>query len=75
MSETMYKYEAITFVRNSTYHRDVVIVDDGSRKEIPKTPTTWIQNPMICPSCHNSNCLTKHNYYKWYCVLCGWEDC
>ena len=37
MSETMYKYEAITFVGNSTYHRDVVIVDDGSRKEIPKT--------------------------------------
>lgn len=75
MSETMYKYEEIRLVGNNTYYGDVVIVDDGSRKETPRTSNTWIQNPMICPSCHNSNCLTKHNYYKWYCVLCGWEDC
>lgn len=72
----IYGYESVSVTGNDLNYRDLVIVDDGSGgKEIPKTPTTWIQNPMVCPSCHNSNCLTKHNYYKWYCVLCGWEDC
>lgn len=71
----MDRYEAI-ILGNSTYHRDtVIVVDDGSRKETLKTSTTWIQNSMVCPNCYNSNCLTKHNYHKWYCVLCGWEDC
>lgn len=72
----IYGYESVSVTGNDVNYRDLVIVDDGSGgKEIPRTSVTWIQNPIICPSCHNSNCLTKHNYYKWYCVLCGWEDC
>ena len=71
----IYGYNTVSIIGNDVKYRDLVVVDDGSRNEISKTPITWIQNSMICPSCHNSNCLTKHNYYKWYCVLCGWEDC
>ena len=68
----IYGYNADSIIGNNVNYRDLVIVDDGSRKETSRTSSTWIQNSMICPSCHNSNCLTKHNYY---CVLCGWEDC
>ena len=71
----IYGYNADSIIGNDVNYRDVVIVDDGSRKETSRTSNTWIQNSMMCPSCHNSNCLTKHNYYKWHCVLCGWEDC
>jgi hypothetical protein len=67
-------YETISVIGNDMNYRDKVIVDDGSMRKIHKEGFTWIQNPMICPSCHNSNCLTKYNYYKWYCVLCGWEE-
>lgn len=71
----IYGYNADSIIGNNVNYRDLVIVDDGSRKETSRTSSTWIQNSMICPSCHNSDCLTKHNYFKWYCVLCGWEDC
>ena len=71
----IYGYNTVSIIGNDVNYRDLVIVDDGSKKEIPKTPITWIQNPTICPSCYNSNCLTKYNYYRWYCVLCGWKDC
>ena len=71
----IYGYNADSIIGNNVNYRDLVIVDYGSRKETSRTSSTWIQNSMICPSCHNSNCLTKHNYFKWYCVLCGWEDC
>ena len=71
----IYGYNADSIIGNNVNYRDLVIVDDGSRKETSRTSSTWIQNSMICPNCHNLNCLTKHNYYKWYCVLCGWEDC
>ena len=70
-----YGYNTVSIIGNDVNYRDLVIVDDGSRKETSRTSSTWIQNSIICPSCHNSNCLTKHNYFKWYCVLCGWEDC
>ena len=71
----IYGYDTVSIIGNDVNYRDLVIVDDGSRKETSKTSSPWIQNSIICSSCHNSNCLTKHNYYKWYCVLCGWEDC
>ena len=71
----IYGYNTASIIGNDVNYRDLVVVDDGSRKETPRTSNTWIQNSMICPSCHNSNCLTKHNYYTWYCGLCGWEDC
>ena len=71
----IYGYNADSIIGNNVNYRDLAIVDYGSRKETSRTSSTWTQNSMICPSCHNSNCLTKHNYYKWYCVLCGWEDC
>ena len=72
----IYGYDTVSIIGNDVNYRDLVIVDDGSsRKETSRTSSTWIQNSIICPSCHNSNCLTKHNYFKWYCVLCGWEDC
>ena len=71
----IYGYDTVSIIGNDVNYRDLVIVDDGSRKETSRTSSPWIQNSMICPSCHNSNCLTKHNYFKWYCVLCGWEDC
>lgn len=67
--------DTVSITGNYSNCRDKVIVDDGSRKETSRASSTWIQNTIRCPSCHNSNCLTKHNYYKWYCVLCGWEDC
>ena len=60
----IYGYNTVSIIGNDIY-RDVVI-DDGSRKETSRTLNTWIQNPIICLSCYNSNCLTKHNYYKWY---------
>ena len=71
----IYGYNADSIIGNNVNYRDLVIVDDGSRKETSRTSSPCIQNSIICPSCHNSNCLTKHNYFKWYCVLCGWEDC
>ena len=72
----IYGYNTVSIIGNDVNYRDLVIVDDGSsRKQTSRTSSTWIQNSIICPSCHNSNCLTKHNYFKWYCVLCGWEDC
>ena len=63
----IYGYDTVSIIGNDVNYRDLMIVDDGSsRKETSRTSSTWIQNSIICPSCHNSNCLTKHNYY---CVL------
>lgn len=38
----IYGYNADSIIGNNVNYRDVVIVDDGSRNEISKTPTTWI---------------------------------
>ena len=45
----IYGYDTVSIIGNDVNYRDLVIVDDGSRKETSRTSSTWIQNSMICP--------------------------